>query len=676
MKYGCYALLVLPFVAFADAQTPKASVTAPLAESSGPVECVTEPLFSELHEVSNSADGARGIAVADIDGDLDIDLLSASGSDDKIAWYESDGQSPPTFIEHIVTTAADNAWDVFAIDLDGDLDVDIISASNADDTIGWYESDGAMPPSFSERIVITDGADGVRDIFAIDLDGDLDIDILSASANNDTIAWYENDGAKPPSFAEHIIVTNANLAQSVFAIDLDDDGDIDLLAASGFDDTIAWYENDGATPPSFAEHNITTSADGALAVFAIDLNNDLDIDILSVSVNDDTIAWYENDGGMNPSFIEHSISTVADGVRGLFAIDLDGDLDIDVLSALSGGTLVWYRSDGATLPNFDKFTITGDAASVGGIIGHDIDADGDNDVVWSSILDDAISWHEMSEPVFGTCCLSDGTCVDAMCLADCADLLAWAWTPDGTCDQTDCPGADTPAAFLVDDLSIENFTQTIADLAAFKTRYWALPGNDLAVEYLVQKLESFGYDNVVLDPYMFQGQEQFNVYATKIGTTRPLEMYILGAHLDSFNKNGNFADAPGADDDASGCASVLEMARVFANAQTAVSIRFALWNNEETGLDGSEAYVANHRDLQGTPDEPAWIGMIQQDMILFDHGPGKVPDADVEFQASAQADGRAAILASFVAGAMQRYGDMPAGGGRWRWLGMQFYMLP
>ena len=323
----------------------------------------------------------------------------------------------------------------------------------------------------------------------------------------------------------------------------------------------------------------------------------------------DTIAWYKNDGATPPSFTDHIITNEADGPRDIFAIDLDGDNIIDVLSA--------------------------------------------------STSDDTIAWYEMAEPTFGSCCLSDGSCLDAMCLADCAALLGWAWTPENTCAQIDCPGGNAPATFLVGNLSIENFTQYIADLAAFGTRYWNLPGNDLAVDYLVQKLESFGYENIVLDPYVFQGQPKFNVYATKIGKTRPLEMYIVGAHLDSFNIN-DVQDAPGADDDASGCASVLELARVFAAVQTDVSIRFAFWNNEETGLNGSAAYVESHRDLQGTPQEPTWLGMIQQDMILFDHGPGKIPDADVEFQIANQADGHAAILAAFVAGAMQRYGDMPA----------------
>ena len=77
------------------------------------------------------------------------------------------------------------------------------------------------------------------------MDGDGDLDVLSASANNDTIAWYENNGASPPTFTDHVIATNADGARSVYATDVDGDGDLDVLSASANDDKIAWYENRG-----------------------------------------------------------------------------------------------------------------------------------------------------------------------------------------------------------------------------------------------------------------------------------------------------------------------------------------------------------------------------------------------------------------------------------------------
>ena len=90
------------------------------------------------------------------------------------------------------------------------------------------------------------------------------------------------------------------------------------------------------------------------------------------------------------------------------------------------------------------------------------------------------------------------------------------------------------------------------------------------------------------------------VFCTKIGTTRPDEMYIVGGHMDGLGY------AEGANDNGSGTAIVMEMARIFSSpdVRTERSIRFILWNNEETGLNGARAYVDQRRELQGKEDPP------------------------------------------------------------------------
>ena len=166
------------------------------------------------------------------------------------------------------------------------------------------------------------------------------------------------------------------------------------------------------------------------------------------------------------------------------------------------------------------------------------------------------------------------------------------------------------------------------------------------------------------------------VYCTKVGTTRPDEMYIVGAHMDG----RGFGEA--ADDDGSGTALVMELARVFSSPDvvTERSIRFALWNNEETGHQGAQAYVAQRAPLQGKEDtpgsgrypEPRWLAMIQHDMMLWDHGmprpDGAVsveqrPEADVniEFQSTAKFADSAMKLAFFFRDANEKYAtDYPA----------------
>jgi hypothetical protein len=137
-----------------------------------------------------------------------------------------------------------------------------------------------------------------------------------------------------------------------------------------------------------------------------------------------------------------------------------------------------------------------------------------------------------------------------------------------------------------------------------------------------------------------------------------------------------------ADDNGSGTALVMELARIFSTAdvQTDRSIRFALWNNEEGGLAGSRAYVEQRAALQGREDpagsgrypEPKWLGMIQHDMMLWDHGMPRAdgtvsaeqrPEADVniEFQSTAKLADQAMKLAFLFRDANEKYAtDYPA----------------
>jgi hypothetical protein len=153
-------------------------------------------------------------------------------------------------------------------------------------------------------------------------------------------------------------------------------------------------------------------------------------------------------------------------------------------------------------------------------------------------------------------------------------------------------------------------------------------------------------------------------------------MYIVGAHMDGIG----WGEA--ANDDGSGAALVMELARILSSpdVRTERSIRFVLWNNEETGLNGSRAYVAQRASLQGREDptgsgrypEPRWLGMIQHDMLLFDHGmphpDGTMPtqqrpeaDVNIEFQSAAKFADDAQKLAWAFYSANEAYAtDYPA----------------
>ncbi|KAH8046927.1 dynein light chain binding protein [Aureococcus anophagefferens] len=361
------------------------SIFAIDVDGDGDVDALSASSNDDTHIITTLADAAFSVFAIDVDVDGDVDALSASFYDDTVAWHENDGSQ--SFTERVITTLAVQLRAVFAIDVDGDGDVDALSASYYDDTVAWYENDGSE--SFTERVII-DSAGGPRSVYAIDVDGDGDVDALSASANDDTVAC--------------VLTAGASGAIAVFAVDVDGDGDVDALAAARFTSTVSFFENDGSE--SFVERVVTDTAEGAWSVFAVDVDGDGDVDVLLASWNDDTVAWYENIGShgfterlittladaATSSFTERVVTTLAEHAFDVYAADVDGDGDVDLLSAASArNSVFWYENDEAS---FTTHTITDAAWTVYSVVAVDVDGDGDIDAVAASYHDDTVAWHE------------------------------------------------------------------------------------------------------------------------------------------------------------------------------------------------------------------------------------------------------------------------------------------
>nr|MBC8447967.1 VCBS repeat-containing protein [Chloroflexota bacterium] len=357
------------------------------------------------HTITTDADGARSVHAADVDGDGDVDVLSASFDDDTIAWYENTDGAGTFGPEQVITTDADGATSVYAADVDDDGDLDVLSASANDDKIAWYENDGTPANGGWIAHTLVTGADGARSVYAADADGDGNLDVLSASENNDRITWYENFDGDGWFYRSQVIADDADGARSVYAADVDDDGDVDVVSASFNDDKIAWYENQlngfGCGPPwdtgeCWTAHIISTNAGGATSVYAADVDGDDDVDILSASENDDKIAWYENTDGAGAFGPEQVITTDANGAVSVYAADVDGDGDLDALSAsYYGDEIAWYENDGTPADGgWTAHTLSTDADGARSVYAADVDGDDDLDVLSASENDDKIAWYQ------------------------------------------------------------------------------------------------------------------------------------------------------------------------------------------------------------------------------------------------------------------------------------------
>lgn len=298
--------------------------------------------FSTINTIAMLSE-TRFVEGVDIDGDSDVDIIATSSPDDLIVWYENLDGLGNFSSQNIITDNLDRALNVIATDLDGDGDPDIISVGDFDRDILWYENTDGQGTFSSAKIVSTIG-NNARGLFAADIDGDDDMDIIASSIANNGITWFENtDGLG--NFSSTNSIFTGFTTNDVFAIDIDGDTDLDIVSASVDCDCVSWYENiDGLGafgPPNLIIDNF----DFALWLFVADLDNDGDNDVIATAAIDDKVSWFENTNGLGTFGGEQIITLNADSSTRVWAADIDNDGDLDVLSASRNNNLLaWYEN--------------------------------------------------------------------------------------------------------------------------------------------------------------------------------------------------------------------------------------------------------------------------------------------------------------------------------------------
>jgi FG-GAP-like repeat len=291
------------------------------------------------HTVDGSFNGVRSVYAADVDGDGDTDVLGAAGVANDIKWWENVNGDGLNWAEHMVTGNFSYAISVYATDIDGDGDIDVLGAANYTHDITWWENVDGDGLNWLEHSV-DDAFAGACWVFATDVDGDGDIDVLGAGAIADDIMWWENVTGDGLIWSEHTVDGAFNSANSVYATDMDDDGDIDIL---GGGQEIAWWENMDGIGLTWSEHTVDSDFSGR--VYATDVDDDNDIDVLGAAGVADEITWWENVDGSGHIWYEHVIDSEFLGAESVYATDVDGDGDTDVLgAAVESDHITWWEN--------------------------------------------------------------------------------------------------------------------------------------------------------------------------------------------------------------------------------------------------------------------------------------------------------------------------------------------
>lgn len=277
--------------------------------------------FSGQNELSAKISDTRGGRLADFDNDGDHDLVISSYSRDRLFYYEN---VAGTFIFGVtITSTLDGASLLAVSDINGDGNVDVIAASS--DELVWFESNGNG--TFSEEVIIDGDVGPVNDIYPADVDGDGDYDLLTSEWYQ--LYYYENLGDGDFA-AEHAFFDEPESSRSVCALDLDEDGDLDVIGTTQSDE-VSYYENLGVD--GFAEFDLLFEVPNVSRLRLADLDGDGDDDLLVASIA--KVLWCENmgDGTLSDSIL---ITEAVFGASKLKIIDSDLDGDLDVFMTVGG----------------------------------------------------------------------------------------------------------------------------------------------------------------------------------------------------------------------------------------------------------------------------------------------------------------------------------------------------
>ena len=349
------------------------------------------------HLIGDSLTSPEAIRAFDLDLDGDLDAIVADSSGYSVSWWENLDSAGSSWIERPVAAAAGSAAAVAVGDIDGDGDFDFVASDSSGDEIAWWENETLHRSAvFPTEYAIDGSFDGVWSVYAADMDGDGDLDVLGSAVIADDIAWWENSVGDGTAWTEHTVDESFNGARLVFAGDVDGDGDLDVLGAAFDADDIAWWENTSGDGTAWTKYTIDGSFDGATSVYASDVDGDGDLDVLGTAAIDGDIAWWENTAGDGTAWTEHTVDDSFNG-SSVYAADVDGDGDTDVLGAAAGtDDINWWENTAGDGTAWIEHIVDGDFDSANSVHTADVDSDGDLDVLGSGQFEDAITWWENS----------------------------------------------------------------------------------------------------------------------------------------------------------------------------------------------------------------------------------------------------------------------------------------
>ena len=363
--------------------------------------CLGAQAQFQEHIIESTPSDVNSIISADLDNDNDKDIIVSDGSNSPLRWIENtDGLGNFNSIHIIAENSFQELYGNMAInDIDGDDNLDILVITSQTDytqVMTFKNTDGFG--NFEWFSNSMPGTGNISSIGIADIDDDNDNDWVSSKSNYpiNRISWFENDGLG--NVVEHIIDDSFHsYTSSIQLVDVDLDGDVDIIGFVPLNGQLLWYENiNGLGNFLRRDISINPNLNYNAKLIAIDLDNDGDLDIIIAYNN--IISWYKNDGQGNfgPEIIINSYTNTK---RNILVVDLNSDGHLDIISTGNDNSIHYYKNDGQR--NFTSEIIIENLYRENSPL-FAIDINGDNkiDIISSSSENGKIAWYENTWELF------------------------------------------------------------------------------------------------------------------------------------------------------------------------------------------------------------------------------------------------------------------------------------